>query len=286
MPFTPVSACDGPTVLGVVATTCPVPAAVPSLFQSSARSAPPWKKNTVRPTAVSSHASPVGWIGAAGGLTLASRSVPAAVPSLRKSARPSAESAATKKTVPSATARLTGLPATSWVLRSLTRYGAWASAGEPSNRPAQAKSPVSHRRPGCDMAALRRSPPSRLYSPCGGPVKEENDPGARLPNHVDQVESVGTIVNSTRMSVLDLKKQLVDVCHRASERWLTSGSGGNISIRIPGGDRYLCTATGVTFRDTAVENVVEMDLAGKQYGGDWKPSKEYRWHAGVFATCP
>ena len=88
------------------------------------------------------------------------------------------------------------------------------------------------------------------------------------------------------MAVLDLKRQLVDICHRASERWLTSGSGGNISVRIPGTDRYLCTATGVTFRDTAVDNVIEMDLAGRQHGGDGKPSKEYRWHAGVFATCP
>jgi ribulose-5-phosphate 4-epimerase/fuculose-1-phosphate aldolase len=88
------------------------------------------------------------------------------------------------------------------------------------------------------------------------------------------------------MTVLDLKQQLTDICHRASERWLTSGSGGNISVRIPGTDRYLCTATGVTFRDTAVENVIEMDLAGTQHGGDGKPSKEYRWHAGVFATCP
>ena len=89
------------------------------------------------------------------------------------------------------------------------------------------------------------------------------------------------------MDVTDLKKHLVDICHRASERWLTAGSGGNISVRIPGTDRYLCTATGVTFRDTAVENVVEMDLAGTQYGDPtWKPSKEYRWHAGVLATCP
>lgn len=89
------------------------------------------------------------------------------------------------------------------------------------------------------------------------------------------------------MDALDLKKYLTDICHRASERWLTSGSGGNISVRIPHTDRYLCTATGVTFRDTAVENVVEMDLAGNQVGGfDFKPSKEYRWHAGVFATCP
>jgi len=89
------------------------------------------------------------------------------------------------------------------------------------------------------------------------------------------------------MGVDDLKRELVDICHRASERWLTAGSGGNISVRIPGTDRYLCTATGVTFRDTAVENVVEMDLGGTQRGGfDWKPSKEYRWHAGIFETCP
>ena len=45
----------------------------------------------------------------------------------------------------------------------------------------------------------------------------------------------------------DLKRHLVDICHRASDRWLTAGSGGNISVRIPNSDRYLCTATGVTF---------------------------------------
>jgi len=88
------------------------------------------------------------------------------------------------------------------------------------------------------------------------------------------------------MQVQDLKKHLVDVCHRASERWLTAGSGGNISVRLPDSDRYFCTATGVTFRDTAVENIVEMDLAGNQRGGDWKPSKEHRWHAGILALRP
>jgi ribulose-5-phosphate 4-epimerase/fuculose-1-phosphate aldolase len=88
------------------------------------------------------------------------------------------------------------------------------------------------------------------------------------------------------MNVQDLKKELVDICHRASDRWLTAGSGGNISVRIPGTDRYLCTATGITFRDTAVDNIVEMDLAGNQRGGDLKPSKEFRWHAGVLALRP
>lgn len=89
------------------------------------------------------------------------------------------------------------------------------------------------------------------------------------------------------MDVLDLKKHLADICHRASERWLTAGSGGNISMRIPGTGRYLCTATGVTFADTAPENIVEMDVHGEQVGNfDFKPSKEYRWHAGIYETCP
>ena len=88
------------------------------------------------------------------------------------------------------------------------------------------------------------------------------------------------------MDVKDLKKELTDICHYASERWLTAGSGGNISVRIPGTDRYLCTATGITFRDTHPDNVVEMDLAGNQRGGDLKPSKEYRWHAGVLELRP
>jgi L-fuculose-phosphate aldolase len=89
------------------------------------------------------------------------------------------------------------------------------------------------------------------------------------------------------MKLDDLKKHLADICIRASERWLTAGSGGNISVRVPGTDRMLVTATGVTFRDTAPENIVEMELSGKQVGGfDFKPSKEWRWHAGIFAQCP
>jgi L-fuculose-phosphate aldolase len=88
------------------------------------------------------------------------------------------------------------------------------------------------------------------------------------------------------MDLHDIRKELVDICHRSSERWLTAGSGGNISVRVPGTDRYFCTATGVTFRDTAVWNVVQMDLSGKQLDNfDYKPSKEHRWHAGVLATC-
>jgi L-fuculose-phosphate aldolase len=89
------------------------------------------------------------------------------------------------------------------------------------------------------------------------------------------------------MNLDDLKRELVDICHCASERWLTAGSGGNISVRIPDTDRYLCTATGVTFRDTAVDNVVEMHLDGRQLSGEpWKPSKEHRWHAGIMAERP
>lgn len=89
------------------------------------------------------------------------------------------------------------------------------------------------------------------------------------------------------VSIQDLRKQLADICHCASERWLTAGSGGNISIRIPSTDRYLCTATGVTFRDTEPGNTVMMDVAGTQLDDfDFKPSKEYRWHAGILAQCP
>ncbi len=77
------------------------------------------------------------------------------------------------------------------------------------------------------------------------------------------------------MDVRDLKKELVDICHRASERWLTAGSGGNISVRIPNSDRYLCTATGVTFRDTAVENVIH---EVKDKSNIWDVNVEQEYH--------
>jgi ribulose-5-phosphate 4-epimerase/fuculose-1-phosphate aldolase len=89
------------------------------------------------------------------------------------------------------------------------------------------------------------------------------------------------------MTTEDLKKHLADICHRADERWVTAGSGGNISVRVPGTNRFLCTATGVTFRDTEASNVVTMDMDGNQLDNfDFKPSKEWRWHWGVFQQCP
>src|SRR5262249_39175482 len=79
------------------------------------------------------------------------------------------------------------------------------------------------------------------------PVARQRGPAA---DARDMVENRGRIqILRGPMDILDLKKHLVDVCHRASERWLTSGSGGNISVRVPNTNRYLCTATGVTFRD-------------------------------------
>src|SRR4051794_32295500 len=87
------------------------------------------------------------------------------------------------------------------------------------------------------------------------------------------------------MVISDLRKHLTDICHRASHRWLTAGSGGNISVRVDA-ERMLCTATGVTFLDTAPDNVVLMTLDGEQLDNfDFKPSKEWRWHAGVMKTC-
>ena len=34
------------------------------------------------------------------------------------------------------------------------------------------------------------------------------------------------------MDLHDIRKELVDICHRSSERWLTAGSGGNIGADI------------------------------------------------------
>src|SRR3989338_2653701 len=83
-------------------------------------------------------------------------------------------------------------------------------------------------------------------------------------------------------NINELKNDLIEISKRCFYRGLTSGAGGNISVRIPGEDKVLVTGTGISFIDTGLENIITVDLDANVIEGNLKPSKEIRWHCGIY----
>lgn len=72
------------------------------------------------------------------------------------------------------------------------------------------------------------------------------------------------------------------------DRHLVGAAGGNLSVRTSLGNAFLVTASGVSLRDVAPENIVVVDANGKTLEGPagLKPSKEISFHLAVLNAKP
>jgi len=83
-----------------------------------------------------------------------------------------------------------------------------------------------------------------------------------------------------------LKRALIEVARRAYDTQLQVGSGGNISIRVPGKDLFIIKPSGSGFLDLCVENLLMVNLDGEVVSGQGKPSKDTMTHAGIYGFRP
>lgn len=89
------------------------------------------------------------------------------------------------------------------------------------------------------------------------------------------------------MDILEqVRRALVDVHHRAYQRGLIAGTGGNISARVGDTDRILIKATGVSFGDLSGEDLVLIDLDGRAAVDGRMPSKEVPFHTELYRLRP
>ena len=86
------------------------------------------------------------------------------------------------------------------------------------------------------------------------------------------------------MEIIRLRKELSDFSKRAFLRGLVSGTGGNISVRIPGTDEVLITPTGISLADIEPPLNLLMNLDGEvvQSPAGLKPSKETGFHLAAY----
>jgi L-ribulose-5-phosphate 4-epimerase len=84
-----------------------------------------------------------------------------------------------------------------------------------------------------------------------------------------------------------LTNDLIVAGKRAYKRGIQTGSGGNVSVRIPGeNNRMLIKASGSSFEDSAPEGFVVTDFDGALISGNGKPSREALLHGYLYSLDP
>jgi L-ribulose-5-phosphate 4-epimerase len=90
------------------------------------------------------------------------------------------------------------------------------------------------------------------------------------------------------MEIIRLRKELSDFSKRAFNRGLVSGTGGNMSVRVPGTDEVLITPTGISLADIEPEINLLMNLDGAVLESPCglKSSKETGFHLAAYRLRP
>jgi L-fuculose-phosphate aldolase len=81
-----------------------------------------------------------------------------------------------------------------------------------------------------------------------------------------------------------LVAELLDAGRHLVERGLVQASGGNLSVRLPGTDRFLVTGSGTWLDRLTPDDLTEMTLDGARVGGAERPSIEWKLHQRTYAV--
>jgi ribulose-5-phosphate 4-epimerase/fuculose-1-phosphate aldolase len=93
---------------------------------------------------------------------------------------------------------------------------------------------------------------------------------------------------SKELDIICLRKELAEFSRRLFNRGLVSGTGGNLSVRVPGTDTALITPTGICLGDIDPEVNLLMKIDGTiiENPCGLKPSKETAFHLAVYQLRP
>jgi L-ribulose-5-phosphate 4-epimerase len=78
------------------------------------------------------------------------------------------------------------------------------------------------------------------------------------------------------------KEEIIRIARRAVDMGLQSGMGGNLSLRW--GSHFLMKVSGRSLYDLTDADIVVVDASGKVQSGTGTPTKELRFHLGIYRT--
>lgn len=87
---------------------------------------------------------------------------------------------------------------------------------------------------------------------------------------------------------IDLAQELCEYCRLCYSRSLVGAAGGNLSVRVPGTEGYMVTASNVALRDAETSKLVVVDAAGSllEASAGLRPSKETAFHLSIYRLRP
>lgn len=86
--------------------------------------------------------------------------------------------------------------------------------------------------------------------------------------------------------LMNIRRELVEASKRAYRRGIQTGSGGNVSARVPGKELMIVKASGSSFEDSTLDGFVITDFDGKLVEGTGKPTREALLHGYLYRLQP
>jgi len=86
-------------------------------------------------------------------------------------------------------------------------------------------------------------------------------------------------------SVFQVKREIIDICKRIYQRGYVAANDGNVSVRVDE-NRVIMTPTGMSKGFLKVDELVMVDMQGRQIGGALKPSSEALLHLDIYKHRP
>ncbi len=87
-------------------------------------------------------------------------------------------------------------------------------------------------------------------------------------------------------NLTQIKQDLIRAAQRAYTRGIQTGSGGNVSARIPGENLMVVKPSGISFADCDQDNLVITDFEGNLVAGTLKPTREALLHGVLYQHLP
>ena len=88
------------------------------------------------------------------------------------------------------------------------------------------------------------------------------------------------------MSDARLRQQAADYARRLHARGWVANHDGNLTLRLAGGDRYLCTPTATSKAEVTAESLLVLDGSGVRISGAGRPFSELGLHLTVLRHRP
>lgn len=80
--------------------------------------------------------------------------------------------------------------------------------------------------------------------------------------------------------------EIIEYGKKLVKSGLVTGTGGNISVRVPGREAFLITPSGIPYHEIEEQDLVLLDLEGNQLAGSRRPSIEQHLHCLIYRARP